>query len=174
MKIKFNDYMKALSFAKKKEFDEGKLFKVETTEKGEYTVVERKEKPKIKKTKIDIEDVKRKMFGDLETPEGKLLLLNYEASKKSRKKNVEWKNTYCNEESGNVRYLSSARRAINGWSYIFTLDNDYVSDLSFHRKVQVKENETWIDYQGYIPEEIGGHEGDRVAAPDEWIEGYDY
>jgi len=171
-KIYFNEYSSAFSYAKKKEFEKGELLQVKKVGEGVYQVVSRK-KPTIKKA-IDVASLKRKMFGDMFNNDALIDLKIKEMSRTRRPKNVEWKNTYCNEKFGNVRYTSQSKRAIHGWAYIFTQDNDYVYDLSFHRTVQVKQNGVWIPYQGHIPEEIETSDSDNAVAPDDWVEGYDY
>jgi hypothetical protein len=63
-------------------------------------------------------------------------------------KNLDYKETYCLPEDGNVRYSSSAQGARNGWAYIYTTDKEYVADLSTKHIVQVSTNDDWVQYVG--------------------------
>ncbi len=66
-------------------------------------------------------------------------------------KNTDYKDTYSNPDFANVRYVSDAKASISGWAYVFTKDEEYVSDLAFHREVQVKFENQWCPYSGYLP-----------------------
>ncbi len=66
-------------------------------------------------------------------------------------KNMDYKDTYCNSNDGNIRYPSYAKESIAGWAYVFTQDIDYVTDLSVHHTVQIRYQNKWIPFFGYLP-----------------------
>lgn len=67
-------------------------------------------------------------------------------------KNMDYEDTYSTPEFGNVRYPSTAKKAINGWAYVYSKDSAYVFGLSQHHDVQVREGDRWIKYDGHLPE----------------------
>lgn len=68
-------------------------------------------------------------------------------------KNAIFRETYSSPEYGNVRYKSDAKESVAGWAYVHTTDNDYVSDLSLFRIVQIRHGDAWIAYTGTLPDE---------------------
>jgi len=66
-------------------------------------------------------------------------------------KNLEYKDTYCIPDSGNIRYKSNARKSVEGWAYVYTQDKEYVNDLAINHFVQVRCKKGWIQYSGYLP-----------------------
>lgn len=60
--------------------------------------------------------------------------------------------SYTTPEYANVRYLSSAQKSINGWAYIYTMDDHYVYRLSIHHEVEIRNDNAWVAYDGYLPD----------------------
>jgi len=69
----------------------------------------------------------------------------------TRHKNMEYENTYCNPEAGNIRYPSSAKASVRGWAYVFTQDHEYAAGLGFHRAVYVRFEDQWVPFSGSLP-----------------------
>jgi hypothetical protein len=65
--------------------------------------------------------------------------------------NADWQETYTTPEYANVRYPSSAKKAICGWAYVRTIDQEYVDRLSGEILVQVKRDQAWVRYDGVLP-----------------------
>ena len=63
--------------------------------------------------------------------------------------------TYCSPSWGNVRYPSSASSShADGWAYIYTQDEEYVSRLAFYHDVEIKRGFEWLKYTGQTLEEF--------------------
>ncbi len=78
-------------------------------------------------------------------------------------KNMDFSDTYCSPDEGNVRYPSVAKKSFNGWAYVYTKDPDYVNDLSLHHRVEVRDNKRWVIYSGVLPSENDGYDRPQSA-----------
>lgn len=85
--------------------------------------------------------------------------------------NADYQATYTTPEHGVVRYPSSAKESVNGWAYVFTKDESYPADLqSKGHMVQVRFDNQWIAYDGWLPSEeeaFGETDHPPFAEPDE-------
>lgn len=75
-------------------------------------------------------------------------------------KNMDYQETYSTPEYANVRYPSTAQKAINGWAYIYSKDENYVFGLSQHHVVEIRSGDHWVRYSGHLPDtdQLTGHE----------------
>lgn len=80
----------------------------------------------------------------------------------TRYKNMEYGNTYCSPEAGNIRYPSSAKASVGGWAYVFTQDLEYAAGLGLYRPVNVRFEDQWVPFSGTLPTHDDIEEWNRV------------
>ena len=82
-------------------------------------------------------------------------------------KNMDWRDTYCSPETGNLRYPSSAKESVAGFAYVYTQDLKYARELAAFNAVEGWNNDRWVQFDGYslgsreepqAPPEVEGRE----------------